>query len=188
MHYAAGRYGTQLCFFDSAIPSALVDRNGIFIEANAAFSGFFGYLPNEIIGQSFERYTHPEDIDADNAAIERLLARKDGATHYEMDKRYISKRGKAVWFRLVVNAIWQTDDLGGDDYFSHFFVLAFPYSDELKISRGKSDDEIRISKKGNVIQWVKANRWFVAFCFLLVCLSHPDIGAAVLAILLELVK
>ena len=183
IHFKPGENGADLLFYRSVIPLAIVSREGTFVEANSAFSGFFGYLPNEILGKSFSQYTHPEDVDADKEAINQLLAREHDLTHYEMDKRYISKRGDIIWFRLFVDAVWIKNSDSVSDSFSHFYVVASPYPIRGKQKTGNTDRIVKPTKVFNPIKWVKENKLAAAFIIAIAALIHPDIVRSILELL-----
>lgn len=180
IHFSKGKNGVDLIFYKSVTPQALVSQEGIFLEANSAFSQFFGYLPNEIVGKPSSDFTHPEDVEADKAAVTTLLAREHGATHYEMDKRYITKRGKSIWLRLVVDAIWEKNDADGGNTFSHFYVVALPYSEEVANPQQASAS---IEARFDPIECVKENKLAAVVFVAIVCLLHPDIVRSILEIL-----
>jgi PAS domain S-box-containing protein len=121
----------------SPVPSAIVNPNGRFRDINAAWARFLGYSRSELIGQHFEKITHPSDIDSDKAEVAELHADKD-RQGYSMVKKYLGKRNTVVWVELHVAAI--RDDNGTIDY---FVVVAIPCgeiaddSDAQKVGSGK---------------------------------------------------
>lgn len=52
---------------------------------------------------TFQELTHPDDVEPDNALINRLL--NGEITHYDMEKRYLRQDGSTVWARLTVSLV-----------------------------------------------------------------------------------
>ena len=82
---------------------ALVETNGRVLATNQANCRFLGYSQEEIVGMHFADFTHPEDLNADEALYESLL--KGQRDSYVIDKRYVRKDGETVWGRLSVSLI-----------------------------------------------------------------------------------
>jgi len=90
-------------FDHAAAGITLVDTNGRVLATNQADCRFLGYSQEEIVGMHFADFTHPEDLNADEALYESLLkGQRDG---YVIDKRYVRKDGEIVWGRLSVSLI-----------------------------------------------------------------------------------
>ena len=82
---------------------AYVDLDGQYLDANPAYLLMTEYNLTELRKRTFGDITHPEDIDADQAELDRLKAGEiDG---YEMVKRYLTKAGKVVWVELRVRRV-----------------------------------------------------------------------------------
>jgi len=92
---------------------ALVELDGRFREVNPALCALVGYPEQELVGQTFQRITHPDDLDADLANVDRLLHGADDS--YTMEKRYLAKSGAVVWVLLAVSCV--RDDDGRPAYF-----------------------------------------------------------------------
>jgi PAS domain S-box-containing protein len=117
------RHDKRLCdalWSRSPVPSAIVDPRGRFKDVNDAWARCLGYARSELIGQHFEKITHPSDIDSDKAEVAELHAdpEREG---YSMVKKYLSKRNAVVWVELHVAAV--RDDNGTINY---FVVVAIP--------------------------------------------------------------
>ncbi len=82
---------------------AIVGVDGRFIDVNKALARIVGYSEEELRQLDFQSITHPDDLTADLDHVKLLL---DGeADSYEMEKRYIHKRGHTIWIRLNVGLI-----------------------------------------------------------------------------------
>ena len=103
----------QTTFEQAAVGIAHVAPDGRFLRINQRFCEIVGYSLPELLERTFHDITHPEDADADRAAVLRLLA-GEIATH-SREKRYRRKNGAWVWANLTVSL---ARDAGGKpDYF-----------------------------------------------------------------------
>lgn len=77
------------------VPDAVcvVDADGRFLFASAAFERILGYRPDEVIGQRVFDFIHPEDRDATMAQAERIMA---GELQRHFRNRYLHKEGHVV--------------------------------------------------------------------------------------------
>jgi PAS domain S-box-containing protein len=90
-------------FDHAAAGMALMDTNGRVLATNQAHCRFLGYSQEEIVGMHFADFTHPEDLNADEALYESLIEGQRDS--YVIDKRYVRKDGEIVWGRLSVSLI-----------------------------------------------------------------------------------
>jgi len=99
---------------NSAIGMAIVGRDGRFLKTNPRFREVVGYAEDELAQIDFRRITHPDDLAADEALVDDLLA--GNLDHYELEKRYLRTDGTAVWSLLAVSII-RSRWAGEDDFF-----------------------------------------------------------------------
>ncbi len=90
-------------FANAAIGMAIVSPEGNYLKVNNALCKLTGYTEKELLSRSIMDITHPEDQAKDLKNISRILSGEVG--HYHMEKRYIHKRGHAVWVLLSVSLI-----------------------------------------------------------------------------------
>lgn len=90
-----------------------VAPDGRFLLVNQAYSDLTGYSREELLAGAFQMITHPDDLEADIAAVEALLAGE--AERYTRDKRYIRRDGRELWVRLTVSLV--RDAHGEPDFF-----------------------------------------------------------------------
>jgi PAS domain S-box-containing protein len=100
-------------FDHAATGKALVALNGQWLKVNRALCDLTGYAEHELLATDFQSITHPDDVAADLTTIQRLLANELHA--YEMEKRYLHKRGHVVWVLLSVSLV--RDAAGAPLYF-----------------------------------------------------------------------
>lgn len=82
---------------------AEVGEDGRLLNVNAAFAEIVGYSPIELQGKTFQEITHPDDVTADAAMVEQVVAGK--IESYPMQKRYLTKHSGVKWVRLLVSRI-----------------------------------------------------------------------------------
>ena len=94
-------------FERAPIGMALVALDGSWLEVNRAFCEFLGYSEDELCRTTWQALTYPDDLHADRASVEAMLAgRIDG---YTMEKRYVRKSGEIVIGRLSVALVRAPD-------------------------------------------------------------------------------
>jgi PAS domain S-box-containing protein len=90
-------------FDQSSLGMLLVDRDGKWLEGNAAFRRLLGYDNAELGKLNVFDFTHPADRDTGRRLLDDLFAgRNDG---YEVEKRYIAKSGREIWVRVHVSPV-----------------------------------------------------------------------------------
>ncbi|HEY2478180.1 MAG TPA: PAS domain S-box protein [Solirubrobacterales bacterium] len=92
---------------------AIVGLDGTFLEVNQKLSEIVGYPAAELADLTFQEITHPDDLEADLAQVDALLAGEIGT--YEMEKRYYTKDGHLIWVLLAVAMV--RDDDGSPRHF-----------------------------------------------------------------------
>ena len=82
---------------------AYANPDGGFRHANLAFCAMLGYTTEQLRQESIESLTHPEDLAATKAGLERLWRRE--VTHLDVEKRYIRKNGSPLWVRVTTSLV-----------------------------------------------------------------------------------
>jgi len=90
-------------FVGAAIGIVLADLDGHLVESNPAIERMLGYTRDELRGRIFTAVTHPDDVSADWALFEEMVAGRRDA--YQMEKRYLHKDGHIVWGNLTVSLV-----------------------------------------------------------------------------------
>jgi diguanylate cyclase (GGDEF)-like protein/PAS domain S-box-containing protein len=111
-HAAERRAGLAERDFEAAFNAAphgvaIVDLDGSFLHVNQKLAEIVGYPASELSRITFQEITHPDDLDADLAQVDALLAGEIDT--YELEKRYFTKAGHLIWVLLAV-AIVRDDD------------------------------------------------------------------------------
>lgn len=88
---------------NAPIGMSVVSLEGRFMLVNRSLCEIFGYQKEELEKLTFQEVTHPGDLEANLANVQRLL---DGSvTSYRMEKRYIRKDQQVVWTQLTSSVI-----------------------------------------------------------------------------------
>jgi PAS domain S-box-containing protein len=90
-------------FFEAPVGTALVDREGRFIEFNAALARMLGRSPEELKRLRFGELVHPDDRTASLVAFGRLVSGE--RDHNDMDRRYLRGNGEVLHARYSVSAL-----------------------------------------------------------------------------------
>ncbi|OHC66446.1 MAG: hypothetical protein A2040_15490 [Rhodocyclales bacterium GWA2_65_19] len=83
------------------------------IEVNQALCGILGYPRDELLQTSWDALTHPDDLAADVAQFDRVMAGE--IDEYAIDKRFIRKDGSVVYAYIAARCLRLAD--GSIDYF-----------------------------------------------------------------------
>ncbi|MDX1519218.1 MAG: PAS domain S-box protein, partial [Gammaproteobacteria bacterium] len=92
---------------ESAIGVALVGTDGRFLRVNDALCDIVGYTREELLKLTFQKITHPDDLDTDLELVRQMLTGE--VEKYELEKRYIHKNGQEVWISLNVSLVHDAD-------------------------------------------------------------------------------
>lgn len=90
----------RLTVQNAPIGLATVGLDGRFLSVNRTLCEIVGYPEIELRQKSFQDITHPQDLQADLAKVEDLIAGR--ADHYRMQKRYLHRDGHVVDIQLDV--------------------------------------------------------------------------------------
>jgi len=94
LHLSETRF--RLAFEHAPIAKALIGLDGRYELVNPAMCALTGYPDEQLTQLTMADITHPDDVDADLAAMAGLLANDEQAT-YAVDKRYRTADGLIVW-------------------------------------------------------------------------------------------
>lgn len=90
-------------FEQAAVGMIRADLQGHLIEFNQKLCDILGYSSAVLRSQHFSELTHPDDIAADQALVNSLLAGE--ADNFVMEKRYLHQAGHVVWANLSVSLV-----------------------------------------------------------------------------------
>jgi len=94
----------------AAIGMALVAPKGRFLNVNPFLSRIVGYSEQELLATTFQRITHPDDLQHNLECVQRLLA--GSVRFYELERRYLHKAA-SDWREVPprsFRSLWRTLD------------------------------------------------------------------------------
>lgn len=102
----------EALFQQSAIAMVIARLDGRFLYMNDAFCLLLGYKKEELMNETYEKFTYKDDMEENEEILKKLL--NGDIPNYQTEKRYIHKHGHIVWAVLSVNLI--NDEEGNPIY------------------------------------------------------------------------
>lgn len=96
----------RAAFESAATGMMLVDASGHAVQVNQPVIAMLGYSEEELRALTFADVTYPDDVDANLTLFRRALAGEIDS--YQMEKRFIHKRGHLVWCLLSAGVVRDT--------------------------------------------------------------------------------
>jgi PAS domain S-box-containing protein len=103
----------QATFDEALIGLAQTSLDGRYLLVNRRLSELLGYTADELTSVDFMTLSHPDEVEQDTRAKDRLIA--GGIDRYTREKRYRRKDGSFVWTNLTVSL--HRDARGEPSYF-----------------------------------------------------------------------
>ncbi len=100
---AASEERFRHAFEFTGIGMALVALDGRWLRVNKSLCEIVGYSEAKLLQKTFQNITHPEDLTADLALMNELIAGQ--RRFYQLEKRLIHREGHAVWIRLTTSLV-----------------------------------------------------------------------------------
>lgn len=100
-------------FENAAVGVVIIDPQANIQMVNSAFCKMLGYTAEELYQLNVRDISHPEEMGLNQEFIQ--LAIKGEIPSFVLDKRYITKQGRAVWGRLSASLVRHAD--GSPDVF-----------------------------------------------------------------------
>ncbi|HEX3759210.1 MAG TPA: PAS domain S-box protein [Kofleriaceae bacterium] len=88
-------------FDNAAVGVAHVGLDGLWLRVNDKLCQITGYAREDLLAQTFQDITYPEDLETDLAYVRAMIA--GSISTYAMEKRYIRSGGTLVWINLTVS-------------------------------------------------------------------------------------
>ncbi|HEY2636968.1 MAG TPA: PAS domain S-box protein, partial [Solirubrobacteraceae bacterium] len=90
-------------FHRAGMGIALIDLDGVMVDANPALVDMLGYSAVELRELDRDIFNHPDDAAQDGPLLESLRSKR--TDRYRREKRYIRRDGTELWAALTVTAI-----------------------------------------------------------------------------------
>ncbi len=85
------------------------DRSGVFTFMNHNGPARFGYSLDEMLGQAFEKFVHPDDVEKTKAFYAKMLKENLDQSYFQF--RIISKNGQIRWIGQSVKSIKEKGEI-----------------------------------------------------------------------------
>lgn len=131
-------------FEHAAIGIGLNGFNGDLLETNPAWQAMIGYSAAELRQMHFRDYTHPEDVDKDEAHYAALISGQRNS--YQMEKRYVCKDGRVFWGRLTASIVRGTQ---GEPQFAFGMVEDITERKQAEDSLRQSEERWQLAIEGS---------------------------------------
>ncbi|WP_243372392.1 ATP-binding protein [Geotalea sp. SG265] len=89
-------------FENAAVGISLFDPQARLKRANSRQCETLGYTEEELLGKSFDSFTHPQDHEPDLSRYRMLM--EGSIRSYSLEKRYLRKDGGLIWVRVTRSA------------------------------------------------------------------------------------
>ncbi len=94
--------------FDLATVGIVQCHLQTFIQVNNRFCEFIGYSKSELLGENFQKITHPDDYDALSNSLNQILAGKINT--FSLEQRFIHKDGTIRWGNWTTTVLRDSQD------------------------------------------------------------------------------
>jgi PAS domain S-box-containing protein len=95
-------------FKEGPLPIAVVDLDQRISNVNKALCRFVGRTRYELVGSTFESFTHPDDVDKDTELNWQIAAGM--IPSYETETRFVTKGGKVVFGKVTAAVVRDDND------------------------------------------------------------------------------
>ena len=86
----------------------VLDLDGKILQTNYAFQSMIGYTEEELVGNPFYKFLHPEDVHRASKLFHG--AKVDGASYFRFEHRAIHKDRSVVWVKTIFTVIKDAND------------------------------------------------------------------------------
>ena len=93
----------RTAFEEAPYGMCITGLDGRFLHANAALCRILGYSSQELLAGAWQQITHPDDLERSRAAATEFS--RGRSETLEVEKRYIHKRGHAIWARVKISVV-----------------------------------------------------------------------------------
>jgi PAS domain S-box-containing protein len=86
----------------------VLDLDGKILQTNYAFQSMIGYTEEELVGNPFYKFLHPEDVHRASKLFHG--AKVEGASYFRFEHRAIHKDRSVVWVKTIFTVIKDAND------------------------------------------------------------------------------
>ena len=86
----------------------VLDLDGKILQTNYAFQSMIGYTDEELVGNPFYKFLHPEDVHRASKLFHD--AKVNGASYFRFEHRAIHKDKSIVWVKTIFTVIKDAND------------------------------------------------------------------------------
>jgi PAS domain S-box-containing protein len=151
-------------FNQAAVGIAHVGTEGQWLLVNQKICDIVGYTHEELLAQTLQDITHPDDLDADLEFVHQMLAGE--IQTYSMEKRYIHKDGSHVWINLTVSLVRHVS--GEPQY---FISVVEDICDRKRTEKALQMTQFCVDSATDAISWIGEGARFIyvndAMCYAL---------------------
>ena len=90
-------------FEEAVIGMVHTSPDGRFLRVNPKFCECTGYTREELLGLTFQKITHPDDLTISTAQVQQLIAGERSI--FSQEKRYIRKDGRVFWANVTSSLV-----------------------------------------------------------------------------------
>ena len=108
-------------------------EDGTILAMNRAFATILGGSPDDFVGRRFAEFTHPDDIEANVAAVREMAEGRRVSLLTE--KRYIRADGETIWSSTSVTPIDTSNDA------VRFVIFANDISERVRVREALSESK-----------------------------------------------
>ncbi len=93
------------CFENSHAGVCMLDHQGCVVQCNRVFADFLGYPEQELLGMSYAKLLHPDEVKNDDRLPPLHIAEDGGGTQRSRIRKYSSKDGDVRWGNSALSAL-----------------------------------------------------------------------------------
>lgn len=93
----------RLMFEKAPVGMCIVKQDRTLRDVNSAFQKMLGYSKDELVGTTYARYSHPDDV-PDNLALTDRFLRRD-IPGYSVETRYLRHDGQYIWVNVTASSL-----------------------------------------------------------------------------------
>ncbi|MCS6291670.1 MAG: PAS domain S-box protein, partial [Nitrospira sp.] len=118
---------------------AIMDQQKRYVKVNQALCSLVGYLEEELLGQTFALFTHPDDLALNVAQTDALYSTSHPGCRIE--KRYVRKTGETIW--VTVNA---TSLAFPEEHEQHIIAIIEDTTDKKRAEQALRESQTRLTE------------------------------------------